>query len=130
MTLVDFCNLLINGTIEGLLIALPALALTLVMGVSRFPNAATGDYMTVSAYAASACRRWAGLDPPGAWGGCAGAALSVIFYLCVFTLRARRWPAWSGHRRRFLFARCYASSATTSRRSISRCGRELGVRCC
>ena len=35
MTLVDLCNLLINGTIEGLLIALPALALTLVMGVAR-----------------------------------------------------------------------------------------------
>ena len=51
MTLVDGGNLLINGAIEGLLIALPALALTLVMGVARFPNAATGDYMTVAAYA-------------------------------------------------------------------------------
>ena len=43
MTGVDFVNLLINGTVEGLLIALPALALTLVMGISRFPNAATGE---------------------------------------------------------------------------------------
>jgi len=52
MTLADFVNLLINGTVEGLLMALPALALTLVMAIARFPNAATGDYMTVSAYAA------------------------------------------------------------------------------
>jgi branched-chain amino acid transport system permease protein len=45
-------NYAINGLVEGLLIAMPALALTLVMGVSRFANAATGDYMTVCAYAA------------------------------------------------------------------------------
>lgn len=51
MTVVDAANLLVNGTVEGLLIALPALALTLVMGIARFPNAATGDYMTVAAYA-------------------------------------------------------------------------------
>src|SRR5438093_1493172 len=52
MTLADLVNLLINGTVEGLLIELPALALTLVMAIARFPNAATGDYMTVAAYAA------------------------------------------------------------------------------
>ena len=51
MTGVYFINLMINGTVEGLLIALPALALTLVMGISRFPNAATGDTMTLAAYA-------------------------------------------------------------------------------
>ena len=48
MTLADVVNLLINGAVEGLLIALPALALTLVMAIARFPNAATGDYMTVA----------------------------------------------------------------------------------
>jgi neutral amino acid transport system permease protein len=42
ITLVDVVNLLINGSIDGLLIALPTLALTLVMGIARFPNAATG----------------------------------------------------------------------------------------
>lgn len=38
--------------IEGLVVALPALAMTLVMGVNRFPNAATGDLMTTGAYVA------------------------------------------------------------------------------
>jgi len=33
-------------------VALPALAMTLVMGVNRFPNAATGDFMTTGAYMA------------------------------------------------------------------------------
>ncbi|PHY07101.1 MAG: branched-chain amino acid ABC transporter permease [Alcaligenaceae bacterium] len=48
----QFLNLLINGVIEGLVVALPALAMTLVMGVNRFPNAATGDLMTTGAYVA------------------------------------------------------------------------------
>ncbi|MGE5199416.1 MAG: branched-chain amino acid ABC transporter permease, partial [Rhodospirillaceae bacterium] len=51
MPFADVANLLVNGVVEGLLIALPALALTLVMSIARFPNAATGDYMTVAAYA-------------------------------------------------------------------------------
>ena len=50
--MIQFLNLLINGVIEGLVVALPALAMTLVMGVNRFPNAATGDLMTTGAYAA------------------------------------------------------------------------------
>ena len=45
-------NLLINGIVEGLIIALPALALTLVMGICKFPNASAGDTMTLGAYAA------------------------------------------------------------------------------
>jgi branched-subunit amino acid ABC-type transport system permease component len=49
---ISLANYAVNGLVEGLLIALPALALTLVMGISRFANAATGDYMTLSAYAA------------------------------------------------------------------------------
>ncbi len=52
MTWNDFLNLLLNGLIEGLVVALPALSMTLVMGVNRFPNAATGDFMTAGAYAA------------------------------------------------------------------------------
>jgi len=52
MTLVEVANLVINGLIEGAVIALPALALTLVMAIARFPNAATGDVMTLGAYAA------------------------------------------------------------------------------
>ncbi len=49
-----FINLLINGLIEGMIIALPALALTLVLDISKFPNVAVGDTMTVGAYVALA----------------------------------------------------------------------------
>ncbi len=50
--MIQFLNLLINGITEGLVVALPALAMTLVMGVNRFPNAATGDFMTTGAFLA------------------------------------------------------------------------------
>ena len=52
MNSIQLANLAINGLVEGAVIALPALALTLVMGIARFPNAATGDWMTLGAYAA------------------------------------------------------------------------------
>jgi len=97
MSFVDACNLLINGTIEGLLIALPALALTLVMGVARFPNAATGDYMTVAAYAGigvqalgSGSIAFAGLGAIAA-----GVALSIVFYLWIFRALRGRAPVAS-----------------------------------
>lgn len=97
MTLVDFCNLLINGTIEGLLIALPTLALTLVMGVARFPNAATGDYMTVSAYAGIGVQALGATSivVAGLGAVAAGAAISVIFYLWVFRALRGRPPVAS-----------------------------------
>ncbi|MBK8739698.1 MAG: branched-chain amino acid ABC transporter permease [Betaproteobacteria bacterium] len=97
MTLVDFCNLLINGTIEGLLIALPALALTLVMGVARFPNAATGDYMTVSAYAGIGVQALGATSivVAGLGAVAAGAAISVVFYLWVFRALRGRPPVAS-----------------------------------
>src|SRR2546425_7641444 len=52
--MIEFLNLLINGLVEGLVVALPALAMTLVMGINRFPNTATGDFMTTGAYVAVA----------------------------------------------------------------------------
>lgn len=61
MTWIDIANLLINGLIEGLVVALPALAMTLVMGVNRFPNAATGDLLTTGAYAAVAVQMLGGV---------------------------------------------------------------------
>jgi len=92
MTLADFVNLLINGTVEGLLMALPALALTLVMAIARFPNAATGDYMTVSAYAAVGVQ-WlipGSLLLAAVGAIAAGVAVSLLFYLWVFrALRGR-----------------------------------------
>lgn len=48
----DFANLIVNGLAEGLLLALPALAVTLVFGAARFPNAATGDLVSVGGFGA------------------------------------------------------------------------------
>jgi branched-chain amino acid transport system permease protein len=97
MTLVDFCNLLINGTIDGLLIALPALALTLVMGVARFPNAATGDYMTVAAYAGIGVQALGAesIMVSGLGAIAAGTVISVFFYLWVFRALRSRPPVAS-----------------------------------
>lgn len=57
MTIPFFINLFINGFIEGMVIALPALALTLVLSISKFPNVAIGDTMTVGAYVALAFQK-------------------------------------------------------------------------
>ncbi len=48
----EYINLVIAGTVQGLVIALAALAISLSFAVARFPNAATGDTMTVGAYVA------------------------------------------------------------------------------
>ena len=42
----------VNGVIAGALIAIPAIGLTLMFAVMRFPNFALGAHMTVGAYAA------------------------------------------------------------------------------
>jgi branched-chain amino acid transport system permease protein len=92
MTAIDLANLVVNGIVDGLLIALPALALTLVMSIARFPNAATGDYMTVAAYAGVGVQAMgaSSLALAGAGAVAAGTAVSVAFYLAVFrTLRGR-----------------------------------------
>jgi len=52
MDAITVINAGINGVVIGMLLALPALAITLVFGIARFPNAASGDYMTLGAYAA------------------------------------------------------------------------------
>lgn len=49
--MIDFVQLAANGLSQGLLIGIAALSITLVFGVARFPNAATGDIMTLGAYA-------------------------------------------------------------------------------
>lgn len=60
MTWAYFLNLAANGLIEGLLVGLLALAITLAFGVARFPNAAAGDVATVGAYAAWAAQAASG----------------------------------------------------------------------
>lgn len=45
-------QLLLNGLVSGLLLALPAISLTLVFGVLKFSNFAIGSIMTIGAFAA------------------------------------------------------------------------------
>jgi branched-subunit amino acid ABC-type transport system permease component len=45
-------QLFLNGLVTGLLLALPALALTLIFGVLKFANFAVGAMLTLGAYAA------------------------------------------------------------------------------
>ena len=92
VALVSFLNLLINGLIEGLVVALPALAMTLVMGVNRFPNAATGDFMTAGAYVAVAAQT-AGLSSltlATVAGALATAVIAALSYQLIFRKLARQ----------------------------------------
>lgn len=92
MVWIDFANLLINGLVEGLVVALPALAMTLVMGVNRFPNAATGDLMTAGAYGAVLMQLWVGwpLWLATALGMALTALLSASAYQLIFRKLAGR----------------------------------------
>lgn len=86
MSFVYLANLAMNGLIEGLVIALAALAINLVFAVGRFPNAATGDYITVCAYAGIGAQA-VGVSSvilQGLVAIAAGMALSLAFYLTVF----------------------------------------------
>ncbi|WP_430912945.1 branched-chain amino acid ABC transporter permease [Methylobacterium sp. sgz302541] len=44
-------QLLLNGAVSGLLLALPALAVSLTFGILKFPNFAVGGSLTLGAYA-------------------------------------------------------------------------------
>ncbi len=81
-----YANLVVNGIVEGLLIGLAALALNLVFAIGRFPNAATGDFMTVGAYAGFGAQHLGGanivMQALAAMAACM--ALSVVCYLTVF----------------------------------------------
>ena len=91
MNYADYINLVINGLVEGLIIALPALALTLVFGLARFPNAATGDVVAVGGYAGLAAHHLTGsVLAAGLAGAVGGAAASVLAYLLAFRPVIRR----------------------------------------
>lgn len=84
-------QLAVNGLAQGFIISLAGLAITLVFGIARFPNAATGDAMTLGAYAAFSAQMATG----SLWlGGMAAivvtAAVFLTAYLAVFRLLAER----------------------------------------
>lgn len=86
-----FLELALSGVVSGLVIGLAALAVSLVFGVARFPNAATGDVMTLSAYAALAGAAASGsILIGGAAGALAGAAVALAAHGLVFRKLAGR----------------------------------------
>ncbi|MCZ8375720.1 MAG: branched-chain amino acid ABC transporter permease [Beijerinckiaceae bacterium] len=85
--MIAFAELILNGLVSGLVIGLAALAITLVFGIARFANAATGDVMTLGAYAALAS---SGLTGSLILGGLAGAALGALAGLAGYLLVFRR----------------------------------------
>ncbi len=86
-----YLNLVVAGVVEGITIALAAVAVTLVFGIARFPNAATGDYMTLGAYAGIGVHGVTGsLVLAGLGAVAATGAAAVAFYLLVFRKLAGR----------------------------------------
>ena len=74
-----------NGIVQGLFIGIAALAITLVFGIARFPNAATGDVMAAGAYAGLLVQRGSGsLVLAGLAAVAVGAAVAVASHLLVF----------------------------------------------
>ena len=80
-----YLQLVLNGFIQGLVIGLGALAITLVFGIARFANAGTGDFLTAGAYGALAAHKATGSFILAGLGGVAvSAAVSLLAYVLVF----------------------------------------------
>ncbi|WP_291296053.1 branched-chain amino acid ABC transporter permease [Elioraea sp.] len=89
--MVFWIELLIAGLVSGLVIGLVALSITLVFGIARFPNAATGDTMTLGAYGALAGHAATGsMLIGGAIGALGGAAVGLAAYALVFRRLSNR----------------------------------------
>ena len=87
----DWSGLLVTGLVSGLITGLAALSVTLVFGIARFANAATGDIMTLGAYVAlSAAAASGSLILGGAAGVLATGLAGVASYLLVFRKLAGR----------------------------------------
>ena len=85
-------NAAVNGVAIGMLLALPALGITLVYGIARFPNVAAGDYMTLGGYCAIASQLFFGnsIFLAVTLACVATGAVSLFFYLWVFRPLERR----------------------------------------
>jgi branched-chain amino acid transport system permease protein len=87
----DWSVLVVTGVMSGLVTGLAALAVTLVFGIARFANAATGDVMTLGAYVALGVGAATGsLLLGGAAGLLAAMLAAVIAYWLVFRQLAGR----------------------------------------
>ncbi len=83
----DWSVLVVTGIMSGLITGLAALAVTLVFGIARFANAATGDVMTLGAYAALAV---GGATGSVVFGGVAGVVAAVAASLAAYALVFRK----------------------------------------
>jgi len=89
--MIDWSALLVTGFVSGLITGLAALAVTLVFGIARFANAATGDMMTLGAYVALSVAGASGSMLLGGTAGVLAAMLvGVVSYLLVFRKLAAR----------------------------------------
>jgi branched-chain amino acid transport system permease protein len=80
-----YLQLVLNGFVQGLVIGLGALAITLVFGIARFANAGTGDFLTAGAYGALSAHKATGsFILAGLAGVAVSAAVSLLAYLLVF----------------------------------------------
>jgi len=82
----NLAQVLLNGLVTGMVLALPALALSLIFGILRFPNFAIGAMLATGAYAAYVFNALLGLPlaPAAALGALAMAALSALLGRLVF----------------------------------------------
>ena len=86
-----YAQLALNGLVQGLVVGLAALAITLVFGIARFPNAATGDAMTLGAYSGLVVQRETGSLALGGLASLGAAALVLLVaYVAVFRRLAGR----------------------------------------
>jgi branched-chain amino acid transport system permease protein len=80
-----YLQLVLNGFVQGLVIGLGALAITLVFGIARFANAGTGDFLTAGAYGALSAHKATGsFILAGLAGVAVSAVVSLLAYLLVF----------------------------------------------
>jgi|SRR5829696_1954497 len=86
-----YAQLAVNGLVQGLVVGLAALSITLVFGIARFPNAATGDAMTLGAYSGLVVHRDTGSLALGSLASVGAAALVLVLaYVAVFRRLAGR----------------------------------------
>ncbi|WP_159587156.1 branched-chain amino acid ABC transporter permease [Chelativorans xinjiangense] len=86
-----FAQLAVNGLVQGLVISLAAMSITLVFGIVRFPNAATGDVMTVGAFSGLIVYPLTGsLLLSGVFAVAVAAAVALASHLLVFRRLAGR----------------------------------------
>lgn len=86
-----YAQLALNGLVQGLVVGLAALAITLVFGIARFPNAATGDAMTLGAYSGLVVQRETGSLALGGLASIGAASLVLLLaYVAVFRRLAGR----------------------------------------